>query len=413
MNTRPSRIFLTAATIVLAFSTLAAADASAGTPIVELAPLVGDLERPISITHAGDGSGRVFIVEKTGAIRIVGNLGTLLPEPFLDLSGQISTGSEQGVLGLAFHPDYAANGLFFVHYTDLGGDTVVSRFSVSTDPDVADPNSELEILTTFQPYTNHNGGQIAFGPDGYLYIGLGDGGAGGDPGDRAQDAALLLGKILRIDIDNQDLGLQYAIPPDNPFVGDPGVREEIWAVGLRNPWRFSFDRLTGDLFIGDVGQYEWEEIDFQPASSPGGENWGWRCYEGDVPFNTDGCGPVADYSFPILVYQHASGNCSVNGGYRYRGPNYPNLYGRYIFGDYCSGRIWAAGFDGAAWTADQVFDMTSYQSTFGEDEDGELLVAEYSDNATVYRIVDSSLIVEIFSDGFEGGHTDAWDAISP
>jgi glucose/arabinose dehydrogenase len=376
-------------------------------------PLAGNFERPISITHAGDGTGRIFIVEKTGAIRIVDGLGNLLPAPFLELGSQVSTGSEQGVLGLAFHPEYAATGLFFVHYTNTGGDTVVSRFSVSADSNVADPTSEVQILTVVQPYANHNGGQIAFGPDGYLYIGLGDGGAGGDPGDRAQDKALLLGKILRIDVDGQDPGLQYAIPPDNPFVGVPGVREEIWAVGLRNPWRFSFDRLTGDLFMGDVGQYEWEEINVQPASSSGGENWGWRCYEGNVPFNTDDCLPVANYFFPILVYQHAAGNCSVNGGYRYRGPNYPNLHGRYLFGDYCSGRIWAGAFDGASWSADEVFDMTSYQSTFGEDEDGELLVASYSDNATVYRIVDSSLVAEVFSDGFEDGHTDAWDAISP
>jgi len=387
---------------------------SAGQPTIELQLLTSNLDRPSVITHAGDNTGRLFIAELTGAIRIVDSGGTLLPLPFLDLDAQSACCSEQGVLGVAFHPDYVNNGYFFVHYSDLAGDTVISRFSVTGDPDIADLGSELELLTLTQPDWNHNGGQIEFGPDGYLYIGLGDGGGGGDPGNRAQNTTVLFGKILRIDIDNQDPPLEYAIPADNPFVGVVGAAEEIWAYGLRNPWRFSFDRLTGDLFIGDVGQGLWEEVDFQPASSTGGENWGWRCYEGNATYNTSGCGPAGDYDFPILVYGHGP-SCSINGGYRYRGPNYPNLYGTYIYGDYCSGKIWGATFDGASWSATEIADMTSSQSSFGEDQHGELYVAAYNSapNGAVYRIVDTSTIGLIFSDDFESGTTSNWSSTTP
>ena len=393
----------------------AAAHVSAGQPTVELELLTSNLDRPSVITNAGDHSGRLFIAELTGAIRIVTSGGTLLPQPFLDLDAQSACCDEQGVLGIAFHPDYESNGTFFVHYSDTNGDTVLSRFSVSGDPNVADIASELQLLTLTQPFWNHNGGQIEFGPDGYLYIGLGDGGSGGDPGDRAQNTGVLFGKLLRIDIDNQDPPLNYAIPADNPFVGVSGAAEEIWAYGLRNPWRFSFDRLTGDLFIGDVGQGAWEEIDLQPASSAGGENWGWRCYEGNTPFNSAGCGPAGDYEFPIVAYPHGTGDCSVNGGYRYRGFNYPNLYGTYIYGDYCSGKIWGATFNGATWDTGELADMTSSQSTFGQSEHGELYVAAYSPfpNGAVYHIVDTSVTAEIFTDGFETGNTNGWSLTTP
>lgn len=393
---------------------LTAMGAAAGTPVVDLLPVATNLDRPSVITHAGDASGRLFIAELTGAIRIVNPQGNLLAQPFLDLDAQSACCNEQGVLGVAFHPDYVNNDHFFVHYSDLNGDTVVSRFSVSANADIADPASELILLTLAQPFWNHNGGQIAFGPDGYLYIGLGDGGSGGDPGDRAQDTSVLFGKILRIDIDSQDPGLNYAIPIDNPFVDVAGAREEIWAYGLRNPWRFSFDRVTGDLFIGDVGQNLWEEVDFQPASSPGGENWGWRCYEANVTYNTTGCGPAGDYLFPILDYQHTSGNCSINGGYRYRGGLFSNLYGMYIYGDYCTGKIWGATTDGMNWTETELFDMTKSQSTFGENENGELYVAAYATGtATVYVITDTNDPSAIFSDDFESGDTGGWDLVSP
>ncbi len=269
---------------------------SAGVPVppeLELVPVATGLATPVVVTNAGDGSNRLFIVEKAGRIRIVEN-GTLLATPFLDIDPVVnSSGNEQGLLGLAFHPNYEGLGYFYVNYTDGSGDTVVSRFSVTPgDPNIADPGSGFEILSIVQPYSNHNGGQIEFGPDGYLYIGMGDGGSAGDPDDRAQNLAVLLGKMLRIDIDNSDPPLAYRIPADNPFVDVAGAAGEIWAYGLRNPWRFSFDRTTGDLFIGDVGQNLYEEIDFQPASSTGGENWGWRCYEGEHPTTP----PVADPS---------------------------------------------------------------------------------------------------------------------
>lgn len=390
-----------------------AGEVSAADPVIDLEPVATSLSRPVGITHAGDGSGRLFIVELTGEIRIVDAAGDLLPTSFLDIGAQSACCGEQGLLGLAFHPNYSDDGYFYVHYSDLEGDTVVSRFTVSANPDVADPGSELVLLTLAQPYTNHNGGQIEFGPDGYLYIALGDGGSGGDPGDRAQNLGLLFGKILRIDVDTADPPLEYSIPADNPFVGAGGPRQEIWAYGLRNPWRFSFDRLTGDLFIGDVGQFLWEEINMQPAASTGGENWGWRCYEGDAVYNSSGCGPIGDYEFPILTYAHAGGNCSVSGGYRYRGTNYPNLWGTYLFGDYCTGKVWGGTYDGMAWSATEFYDLPASLSSFGEDEDGELYLAAYASSGTVYRIVDLSDPGVIFFDGFENGTTDGWTSATP
>lgn len=407
--TNAARLFRLVTAIFLA----AAGTAQAGAPTLGLQLFASPIDRPVAITHAGDGSGRVFIVEQTGSIRIVDAGGTLLETPFLDLDAQSACCGEQGVLGLAFHPDYAINGTFYVHYSDNSGDTVVSRFEVTADPNIADTASELELLTVAQPFSNHNGGQIAFGPDGYLYISLGDGGSAGDPGDRAQNLGLLLGKMLRIDVDNPQAPNNYGIPGDNPFVGVAGASEEIWAYGLRNAWRFSFDRSTGDIFIADVGQNTWEEINLQPASSTGGENWGWRCYEGNAEYNTNGCGAAGEYDFPILVYQHSGGNCSINGGYRYRGPNYPNLRGTYLFGDYCTGKIWGAVDGGGTWTAGELYDLGSSFATFGEDQYGELLVATYSSSGSVYRIVDTSTTPEVFADGFENGETTSWDLVAP
>ena len=265
--------------------------APSGTTI-QLEQVASGLNLPVTVTNAGDGSGRIFIVQQTGEIRILSG-GTLLPTPFLDISALVSCCGEQGLLGLAFHPDYATNGFFYVDYTNVAGDTVVARYEVSaTDPNVADPTSAQTVLTQDQPFSNHNGGQLAFGPDGYLYIALGDGGSGGDPQENGQNLQTWLGKILRVDINGDDFpgdpNRNYAVPPDNPFVGDPNALDEIWAYGVRNPWRCTFDRVTGDFFIADVGQNAWEEINFQPASSAGGENYGWDVLEGmhcfeDVP----------------------------------------------------------------------------------------------------------------------------------
>ncbi|MDH3597150.1 MAG: PQQ-dependent sugar dehydrogenase [Rhodospirillales bacterium] len=349
-----------------------------------LEPIATGLARPVDIAHAGDGSGRLFIVLQGGRIVIHDGAGVLAP-PFLDVTSLVSCCGERGLLGLAFHPDYASNGFFYVNYTDGSGDTVIARYRVSADPDLADPGSADILLTVAQPYTNHNGGQLRFGPDGFLYIGLGDGGSGGDPENRAQDLSELLGKILRIDVDG---GPPYSIPPDNPFVGVAGARPEIWARGLRNPWRFSFDRLTGDLFIADVGQGAREEVDFQPAGSSGGENYGWRLMEGSSCFDPPaGCND-GSLALPIIEYGHVDGNCSITGGYRYRGARLPALAGQYLYADFCSGRLWTAAEEvDAAWTSYETLRTTARFSAFGENEAGDLYIAHLAQSAgTVYRI---------------------------
>jgi glucose/arabinose dehydrogenase len=345
------------------------------------------LTDPVDIKSAGDG--RLFIVEQDGYIRILDSAGALLYRPFLDIHERVvRTGTEQGLLGMAFHPDYAETGYFYVNYTGTGDSTHISRFQVSeTDPDSVVPSSEFNLLTVFQPYLNHNGGDLQFGPDGYLYIGLGDGGSAGDPGNRAQDLSQLLGKILRIDINS---GIPYAIPPDNPFVQEPPARDEIWAYGLRNPWRFSFDRQTGDLWIADVGQGSYEEINLQDAGSPGGENYGWRCYEGFVPYDTTGCPAAGDLRFPVHVYAHDESPCwSVTGGYMYRGQEYPGFLGMYFFADYCKDSIWALSLKNGIWqvTLSACFPGNNF-SAFGENAQGELFLAGRS-TGTVYRVRDT------------------------
>lgn len=347
---------------------------------VQLVEVVGGFRRPLYVTGAGDVSGRLFIVEQFGQIHVYQN-GALLPAPFLDVSSLISTrGNEQGLLGLAFHPDYAANGAFYINYTDVRGDTAVVRYTVSQDnPDVADPASAQIILQIDQPFGNHNGGHLVFGPDGYLYIGMGDGGSGGDPQGNAQNPATLLGKMLRIDVNG---GEPYGIPADNPFVNDASYAPEIWALGLRNPWRYSFDRATGDLYVADVGQNVWEEVNFVPASSSGGENYGWNFLEGTHPFS--GAATPEGLMMPFFEYSHREGGCSVTGGYVYRGQAVPDLQGVYLFGDYCSGIIWASYRDQAGnWQTNPFLQFDDTISSFGEDEQGELYLVSHG--GTVFK----------------------------
>jgi glucose/arabinose dehydrogenase len=364
---------------------------------IGLISIAGGLQQPVALAHAGDGSGRLFIVEQSGVIKIYD--GThVLPTAFLDITSIVkSSGNEQGLLGLAFHPNYAANGYFYVDYTGksgAAGDTVIARYKRSANPNVADSTGTI-LLTIAQPETNHNGGQLQFGSDGYLYIATGDGGGGGDQHGtigNAQDLRTLLGKILRIDVNNANIadGLAYDIPANNPFAADnkPETRAEIWAYGLRNPWRFSFDRLTHDMFIGDVGQGSREEIDFQSASSTGGANYGWRCYEGDQPFNTTSNCAIASFTPPILVYSTPKDPCgAVTGGYRYRGSQYPLLNGVYFYADYCTGQIWGATQSGNTWPpGPPLLDTDASISTFGEDQNGELYLAD-REGGQIYRIV--------------------------
>ncbi|MBE2197645.1 MAG: PQQ-dependent sugar dehydrogenase, partial [Anaerolinea sp.] len=328
--------------------------------------------KPTSLTHAGDD--RLFVTEQQGVIRIIAN-GRVLPDPFLYIVNRVGSNEyEQGLLSVAFHPRYAENGYFYVNYTNTNGRTVVSRFQVSADnPNLASANSELILLTIPQPYANHNGGQVKFGPDGYLYVGMGDGGSANDPLRAGQDLNNLLGKLLRLDVDFNPDG--YAIPADNPFVTDDNARNEIWAYGLRNPWRFSFDRLTGDLFIADVGQNLWEEINFQPAASRGGENYGWRIMEASYCFMADACDQTG-LILPIFEYNHELG-CSVTGGYIYRGAEL-SLYGNYFLGDYCQGTIWGlTPTDAGGWQATVVYQGAGNISSFGEDVNGELYVLNH------------------------------------
>lgn len=371
---------------VAVFGTVACAGAVEPPGEIELELVADGFSRPVAVRHAGDGTDRLFVVEQQGRVLVVEN-GTVVSEPFLDIASQVeSGGNEQGLLGLAFHPDFEANGYFFVNYThDPAGSgpdvTRVSRFTVSAgDPDLADSASEVILLQFDQDFSNHNGGDLQFGPDGYLYIATGDGGSARDPNARAQDLGSLLGKLLRIDVDG---GSPYAVPADNPFVGLHTARPEIWAYGLRNPWRFSFDRKTGDLFIGDVGQNEIEEIDFRPAASTGGENYGWSCMEGDdrVDFNPCDGSPL---TAPILVYNHQLG-CSVTGGFRYRGA-ITAMNGLYVFGDFCSGRIWFATESGGEWRAEERAETGISISSFGEDENGELYVTDLS-RGELYRFI--------------------------
>ena len=402
---------------VLAGTAIFAAELRADLPDLESTRLTTGLTFPTAITHVPNDESRLFIAEKPGRIRILDlETNQLLSTPFLDITSTVTSGNtlgdERGLLGVAFHPDFEENGHFYVNYTTGGTfnlQTVVRRYTVSAnDPNVADLSSAQNVIGFSQPFSNHNGGWIGFGLDGYLYIAVGDGGSGGDPQNNAQNTNNLLGNMLRIDVDNVEPGESFGIPDDNPFKGVSGFRDEIWSYGLRNPWKNSFDRQTGDLWIGDVGQNLWEEINFQPASSEGGENYGWRCYEGFASFNTTGCPPQNDLVFPIHSYAifGASGaNCAITGGYVYRGCDIPGLQGQYIYGDFCSARIWAldpesrdlpydpttGGSDPAVMIQSQLSPSIegasiSWVSAFGEDARGELYIAQHSPGA-IFKII--------------------------
>ncbi|GEP50212.1 glucose dehydrogenase [Flavobacterium noncentrifugens] len=346
---------------------------------------------PTEIVNAGDS--RLFVVQQGGAIRILNTDRTINATNFLTLTtATISTGGERGLLGLAFHPNYATNGFFFVNYTNTAGNTVIARYHVSDNPNVADAASGTVLLTVAQPFSNHNGGTLKFGPDGYLYIGMGDGGDGGDPGNRAQNISENLGKMLRIDVNS---GSPYGIPPTNPYAGALVGNDEIWAIGLRNPWKFSFNKSTGDLWIADVGQDAIEEINKVAAPLTPGLNFGWRCYEGSAPYNTSGCAAIGTMTMPIAEYNHSTGGHSITGGYVYNGTTYPNLQNKYLFADYYQNRIGMVDNTTGARTYSATFSGSSGFTTFGEDVTGELYVAA-SATGKILKITDTSLATTNF-----------------
>jgi glucose/arabinose dehydrogenase len=357
---------------------------------VGLEPVASGFESPVYVTGPDDGSGRLFVVERPGRVRIIRD-GAILERPFLDITGIVeSGGSEQGLLSVAFPPDFSESGVFYVYYTarsDEGvGDNTIASYRVSDDdPDLADEQSGRVLLSVPDFRVNHNGGLLLFGPDGYLYAGLGDGGGGGDPENHAQDPAELLGSLLRIEPSADGAG--YAIPRDNPFAEGGGGAPEVWAWGLRNPWRYSFDRETGDLYIGDVGQGAIEEIDWLPAGSPGGTNFGWNVMEGTRCLRADACDETG-LTLPVAEYTHDFG-CSVTGGHVYRGEREPALDGVYLFGDFCSGLVWGMGRDAAGdWLVSDLVETGLRISSFGEDAAGEVYLVAIS--GEIYRVTAGS-----------------------
>lgn len=343
---------------------------------VTLEPIVGGLEDPLAVTHAGDGGGRLFVAQQGGQVRIVDG-GRLAARPFLDIADRVRSGGERGLLGLAFHPAYPDDPRLFVDYTDENGDTRVSSFEVDpADPARADPDSEVRLLFVEQPFPNHNGGALAFGPDGFLYVATGDGGSGGDPQGFGQRLDTLLGKVLRIDVDRTEGERAYGIPADNPFARRAGAAPEIWLYGLRNPWRMAFDRATGDLWLGDVGQGAWEEVDVARAGAGGGANYGWNTMEGNHCFRPpSGCDETTSRP-PVAEYSHDLG-CTVIGGHVYRGTDQPSLVGGYLFADYCSGLVFAIAAAGdEAREPVVVLESDATISSFGEDEAGELYATD-------------------------------------
>jgi glucose/arabinose dehydrogenase len=380
--------FLLQVLILLFSAILPAQETVLSQPRLSLQTVIMGFSSVTDIANAGDN--RLFIVEQAGRIWILDSNFTRRDSTFLNIATRVNSSSnEQGLLGLAFHPDFASNGFFYVNYTfGVNGNTRISRFNVSAgDPDRADPDSEVILMTLTQPFANHNGGDLNFGPDGYLYIGMGDGGGAGDPGNRAQNKTSLMGKILRIDVDG---AAPYEVPATNPFVGDANYAPEIWALGLRNPWRFSFDRESGDMWIADVGQNAREEINFQAAASPGGENYGWRCYEGNNAYNTAGCSPQNTYKGPVYEYNHVGGGRSVTGGYVYRGEDNPGLLGRYIMADFIVGEFFTLTRQaGGTVQAIRQPGLQGLVSTFGENYKGEIFGANRGGSARIFKVNDA------------------------
>jgi|JI7StandDraft_1071085.scaffolds.fasta_scaffold01816_4 glucose/arabinose dehydrogenase len=357
-----------------------------------LKDVASGFNKPVDISNTGTPDDkRLFITEKDGKIRIIDETGSVLPTPFIDIDNKVSsTSNERGLLGLCFHPEYAINGYFYVNYTNNNGNTVISRFSRSPNNDnQADPTTEKILFTVVQPFDNHNGGEINFGKDGYLYVGMGDGGSGGDPGNRAQNPKNMLGKILRIDVNTEDV--PYLIPADNPYKDNVDTLQEIWSMGWRNPWRFSFDRETNDMWIADVGQNKWEEVNIEPAGQ-GGLNYGWKCYEGLQEYDFSKCDNGTPFVAPIHVYDNKSDvGCSITGGYVYRGSQNPGLFGKYVYADYCTGRFWALYKNSNGnWQNDDLADLQNFHyATFGEDISGELYVASLS-SGRIFKISDGT-----------------------
>ena len=356
------------------------------------------LNKPVNIKNAGDD--RLFVVEQDGLIRIISTEGSILTTPFLDINSRVidinGIGDERGLLGLAFHPNYLTNGYFYVNYINNSGNTVISRFE-RLNNDIANPNSELILLTIPQPFSNHNGGDMAFGPDGFLYISSGDGGSAGDPDNNSQNINNLLGKILRLDVDTPSNGNNYGVPNTNPFVGNPSGRDEIWVYGLRNPWKFSFDFTTNDIWIADVGQNEIEEINVLPINTASA-NFGWRCFEGNMPFNNTNCPPQNLLTFPVATYDHFDGSvsrCSITGGYRYRGSAQSSLIGLYFFADFCSQEIGYLREVNNSWELNFTTSLGHNWVAFGEDSSGELYAASIV-QGSIFKIIDTNLSVEDF-----------------
>lgn len=384
------RIFLLIVVVLVGIFIAAAYFLSQESPhneAYEFVLVTDELRDPTYLTHAGDE--RLFVTEKAGTIRILSQEGNVESAPFLDITSLVgSDGSEQGLLSVAFSPNYASNGEFYVYYTNKAGDTAIVRYQVSADnPNVADPTSAEIILQVDQPYANHNGGLVKFGKDGYLYIGLGDGGSANDPHQNGQNLDTLLGKILRLDVEGQDT---YTIPQDNPFVNVENARPEIWAYGLRNPWRFAFDGETGDLYIADVGQNLYEEVNFQPVDSKGGENYGWNFYEGHHEFENASAANKDELAFPVAELEHVievevwNSICSITGGYVYRGQKLPELQGKYLYGDWCAGTIWTLQKNGDDWQNEKFMDTEFNISSFGLDVNGELYLLSF--DSQVWRL---------------------------
>lgn len=366
-------------------------------PDLVFTPVVSGLNASLDVVNAGDGTNRLFVVQRGGTVRIISG-GVLLPGNFLEIPDSLSAGGESGLLSLAFHPDYENNRYFFVYYTNTAGDLAIVRFQTQAgNPNAADEATGVILLNIPHPtFANHNGGKLIFGPEGNLYLGIGDGGGGGDPANNSQNGNSLLGKMIRLNVDDFTTPPYYTIPFDNPYIGDPAVRDEIFALGLRNPWRWSFDRSTNDVWIADVGQGLWEEVNHRPYLSSGGINYGWRCYEGNAAYNTAGCLPAGSYVFPIFVYPHifASGGFSVTGGYVYRGTEFPSLAGVYICADYVSGNVWRIKPDGGGgWTSYIQSGLPGNIAGFGEAENADLYAVSLG--GTLYKVDTLTVVLPV------------------